>query len=61
MRNYNREDERIMGKLIDKYLRELSQGENLKVSKVLQVAENLPDLSRDWFDKRVYLFYSNFL
>lgn len=47
-----------MGKLIDKYLRELSQGENLKVSKVLQVAENLPDLARDWFDKRVYLFYS---
>ncbi|XP_010508120.1 PREDICTED: BTB/POZ domain-containing protein At3g19850-like [Camelina sativa] len=41
---------RIVGKLIDKYLREISPDQNLKVSKFLEVAESLPDSARDWFD-----------
>lgn len=39
-----------IGKLIDKYLREISPDQNLKVSKFLEVAESLPDSARDWFD-----------
>ncbi|KAG7582598.1 BTB/POZ domain [Arabidopsis suecica] len=41
---------RRIGKLIDKYLREISPDQNLKVSKFLEVAESLPDSARDWFD-----------
>ncbi|KFK39307.1 hypothetical protein AALP_AA3G227600 [Arabis alpina] len=41
---------RVIGKLIDKYLREISPDQNLKVSKFLEVAESLPDSARDWFD-----------
>ncbi|KAL1192611.1 BTB/POZ domain-containing protein [Cardamine amara subsp. amara] len=41
---------KIIGKLIDKYLREISPDQNLKVSKFLSVAESLPDSARDWFD-----------
>ncbi|VVA98264.1 unnamed protein product [Arabis nemorensis] len=39
-----------IGKLIDKYLREISPDQKLKASKFLQVAESLPDSARDWFD-----------
>ncbi|ESQ30452.1 hypothetical protein EUTSA_v10011386mg [Eutrema salsugineum] len=39
-----------IGKLIDKYLREISPDQNLKVSKFLGVAESLPDSARDCFD-----------
>ncbi|CAH2036315.1 unnamed protein product [Thlaspi arvense] len=49
----NREEESNMkgiGKLIDKYLREISPDQNLKVSKFLGVAESLPDSARDCFD-----------
>ncbi|KAL1197690.1 BTB/POZ domain-containing protein [Cardamine amara subsp. amara] len=41
---------RRIGKLIDKYLREISPDQNLKVSKFLEVGESLPDSARDWFD-----------
>ncbi|KAL0717459.1 hypothetical protein Bca4012_066781 [Brassica carinata] len=41
---------RRMGKMIDKYLREISPDQNLEVSKFLEVAESLPDSARDWFD-----------
>ncbi|CAA7036508.1 unnamed protein product [Microthlaspi erraticum] len=55
VRNCNTEEDynlkmRRIGKLIDKYLREISPDQNLKVSKFLQVAESLPDSARDWFD-----------
>ncbi|KAG7594699.1 NPH3 domain [Arabidopsis thaliana x Arabidopsis arenosa] len=53
----NREEEisreknmKEIGKLIDKYLREISPDQNLKVSKFLGVAESLPDSARDCFD-----------
>ncbi|XP_010500584.1 PREDICTED: BTB/POZ domain-containing protein At1g50280-like [Camelina sativa] len=39
-----------IGKLIDKYLREISPDQNLKVSKFLGVAESLPDSARECFD-----------
>ncbi|XP_009107229.1 BTB/POZ domain-containing protein At1g50280 [Brassica rapa] len=39
-----------VGRLIDKYLREISPDQNLKVSKFLGVAESLPDSARDCFD-----------
>ncbi|CDY22952.1 BnaC03g41170D [Brassica napus] len=41
---------RRMGKLTDKYLREISPDQNLEVSKFLEVAESLPGSARDWFD-----------
>uniref|UniRef100_A0A1J3DRM2 BTB/POZ domain-containing protein n=1 Tax=Noccaea caerulescens TaxID=107243 RepID=A0A1J3DRM2_NOCCA len=55
VRNCNTEEDynfkmRRLGKLIDKYLREISPDQNLKVSKFLQVAESLPDSARDLFD-----------
>lgn len=39
-----------VGKLIDKYLSEISPDPNLKTSKFLGVAESLPDSARDCFD-----------
>ncbi|CAI8616787.1 unnamed protein product [Vicia faba] len=39
-----------VGRLIDKYLREISPDQNLKISKFLGVAECLPDTARDCFD-----------
>ncbi|XP_010557566.1 PREDICTED: BTB/POZ domain-containing protein At1g50280 [Tarenaya hassleriana] len=39
-----------MGELNDKYLREISPDQNLKVSMFLGVAESLPDSARDCFD-----------
>ncbi|KAK9117903.1 hypothetical protein Scep_015996 [Stephania cephalantha] len=39
-----------IGRLIDKYLREISPDQYLKVSKFLAVAESLPDCARDSFD-----------
>ncbi|KAK6931846.1 NPH3 domain [Dillenia turbinata] len=39
-----------VGKLIDKYLGEISPDQNLKISKFLAVAESLPDSARDNFD-----------
>ncbi|KAJ6429417.1 hypothetical protein OIU84_020944 [Salix udensis] len=39
-----------VGSLIDKYLCEISPDQNLKTSKVLGVAESLPDSARDSFD-----------
>ncbi|KAJ6690010.1 hypothetical protein OIU85_006310 [Salix viminalis] len=39
-----------VGALIDKYLCEISPDQNLKTSKVLGVAEGLPDSARDSFD-----------
>jgi hypothetical protein len=39
-----------VGRLIDKYLREISPDQNLKISKFLGVAECLPDSARDCFD-----------
>lgn len=39
-----------VGRLIDKYLREISPDQNLKISKFLGVAECLPDFARDCFD-----------
>ncbi|ESQ47903.1 hypothetical protein EUTSA_v10020411mg [Eutrema salsugineum] len=55
VRNCNAEEDQNLkiqsiGKLIDKYLREISPDQNLKVSKFLEVAESLPDSARDWFD-----------
>ncbi|XP_057741141.1 BTB/POZ domain-containing protein At1g50280-like [Arachis stenosperma] len=41
---------RKVGRLIDKYLREVSADQNLKISKFLGVAECLPDSARDCFD-----------
>ena len=41
---------RKVGRLIDKYLREISPDQNLKISKFLGVAECLPDSARDCFD-----------
>ncbi|XP_010551205.1 PREDICTED: BTB/POZ domain-containing protein At3g19850 [Tarenaya hassleriana] len=51
--NNNQESSQNMkeiGKLIDKYLREISPDQNLKVSKFLGVVESLPDSARDCFD-----------
>ncbi|KAA8532234.1 hypothetical protein F0562_032267 [Nyssa sinensis] len=39
-----------VGRLIDKYLGEISPDQNLKISKFLGVAESLPDFARDCFD-----------
>ncbi|KAJ6357360.1 hypothetical protein OIU78_005254 [Salix suchowensis] len=39
-----------VGRLIDKYLCEISPDQNLKTSKLLGVAESLPDSARDCFD-----------
>ena len=39
-----------VGRLIDKYLGEVSPDQNLKISKFLGVAESLPDSARDCFD-----------
>ncbi|KAI3951831.1 hypothetical protein MKW92_031488 [Papaver armeniacum] len=39
-----------VGKLIDKYMGEISPDQNLKVAKFLAVAESLPDCARDCFD-----------
>ncbi|XP_022726281.1 BTB/POZ domain-containing protein At3g19850-like [Durio zibethinus] len=39
-----------LGRLIDKYLREISPDQNLHISKFLAVAESLPDDCRDCFD-----------
>ncbi|OMO60705.1 hypothetical protein CCACVL1_23928 [Corchorus capsularis] len=39
-----------LGRLIDKYLREISPDQNLNISKFLGVAETLPDSARDCFD-----------
>ncbi|KAL6187214.1 hypothetical protein ACLB2K_043329 [Fragaria x ananassa] len=41
---------RKAGRLIDKYLGEISPDQNLKISKFLGVAESLPDSARDCFD-----------
>ncbi|CAN8258727.1 unnamed protein product [Cochlearia groenlandica] len=56
VKSCNKEEEeeslrmRRAGKLIDKYLREISPDKNLKVLKFLEVAESLPDSARDLFD-----------
>ncbi|KAK8522679.1 hypothetical protein V6N13_115637 [Hibiscus sabdariffa] len=39
-----------LGRLIDKYLREISPDQNLNISKFLAVADSLPDSARDCFD-----------
>ncbi|KAK7404365.1 hypothetical protein VNO78_05207 [Psophocarpus tetragonolobus] len=39
-----------VGRLVDKYLREISPDQNLKISKFLGVAECLPDSARDSYD-----------
>ncbi|GMN47996.1 hypothetical protein TIFTF001_017166 [Ficus carica] len=39
-----------VGRLIDKYLGEISPDQNLKISKFLGVAESVPDSARDCFD-----------
>lgn len=39
-----------VGRLIDKYLGEISPDQNLKISKFLEVAESLPDSARNSFD-----------
>ncbi|KAE8699034.1 BTB/POZ domain-containing protein [Hibiscus syriacus] len=39
-----------LGRLIDKYLREISPDQNLNVSKFLAVVDSLPDSARDCFD-----------
>jgi hypothetical protein len=39
-----------VGRLIDKYLCEISPDQNLETSKLLGVAESLPDSARDCFD-----------
>ncbi|KAM3281242.1 BTB/POZ domain-containing protein isoform X1 [Capsicum chacoense] len=41
---------RKVGRLIDKYLREIAPDQSLKISKFLGVAESLPDHARDCFD-----------
>ncbi|KAK4759664.1 hypothetical protein SAY87_022795 [Trapa incisa] len=39
-----------VGRLVDKYLREIAPDHNLKASRFLGVAESLPDTARDSFD-----------
>ncbi|AQK53714.1 Putative phototropic-resoponsive NPH3 family protein [Zea mays] len=39
-----------VGRLVDKYLDEISQDQGLKVSKFLAVAESLPNSARDCYD-----------
>jgi hypothetical protein len=39
-----------VGRLVDKYLGEISPDQGLKVSKFLAVAESLPDSARDCYD-----------
>ncbi|XP_059279588.1 BTB/POZ domain-containing protein At3g19850-like [Lycium ferocissimum] len=39
-----------VGRLIDKYLREIAPDQSLKISKFLGVAESLPDYARESFD-----------
>jgi hypothetical protein len=41
---------RKVGRLIDKYLGEISPDQGLKVSKFLAVTESLPDSARDCYD-----------
>jgi hypothetical protein len=41
---------RKVGRLLDKYLGEISPDHGLKVSKFLAVAESLPDSARDCYD-----------
>ncbi|ONM25982.1 Ubiquitin carboxyl-terminal hydrolase [Zea mays] len=41
---------RKVGRLVDKYLDEISQDQGLKVSKFLTVSESLPDSARDCYD-----------
>jgi hypothetical protein len=41
---------RKVGKLIDKYLGEISPDQGLKVSKFLALAESLPDSARECYD-----------
>ncbi|XP_002515801.2 BTB/POZ domain-containing protein At3g19850 isoform X1 [Ricinus communis] len=41
---------KMVGRLVDKYLGEISPDHNLKMSKFLGVAESLPDNARDCFD-----------
>ncbi|KAJ4974204.1 hypothetical protein NE237_007378 [Protea cynaroides] len=36
-----------VGRLIDKYMREISHDQNLKISKFLAIAESLPDSAKD--------------
>lgn len=57
VRGFVREEDAIslekmkkVGRLIDKYMREISPDQSLKVSKFLAVAESLPDAARDCFD-----------
>lgn len=40
-----------VGRLMDKYLREIAPDQNLKITKFLGVAESLPDCARDCFDE----------
>ncbi|XP_009612434.1 BTB/POZ domain-containing protein At3g19850 isoform X1 [Nicotiana tomentosiformis] len=39
-----------VGRLMDKYLREIAPDQSLKISKFLGIAESLPDYARDCFD-----------
>lgn len=39
-----------VGRLVDKYLREIAPDQNLKMSRFLGVAESMPDSARDTFD-----------
>ncbi|XXG60290.1 hypothetical protein AAC387_Pa04g2234 [Persea americana] len=41
---------KTVGRLIDKYMREISPDQTTKVSKFLAVAESLPDAARDCYD-----------
>ncbi|XP_021896540.1 BTB/POZ domain-containing protein At3g19850 isoform X2 [Carica papaya] len=41
---------KMVGRLVDKYLAEISPDHNLNISKFLGVAESLPDSARDCFD-----------
>lgn len=40
-----------VGRLIDKYLREIAPDQSLKISKFLAIAESLPDYARDSYDE----------
>ncbi|XP_055806376.1 BTB/POZ domain-containing protein At3g19850-like isoform X2 [Solanum dulcamara] len=54
IRLFVRRDSKIgmtkVGRLIDKYLREIAPDQSLKISKFLGVAESLPDYARDTYD-----------
>lgn len=56
---------KMVGRLIDKYLVEISPDHSLKVSKFIAIAESLPDYARDCFGEvyravDIYLQVSNF-